>query len=262
MRPGPARSWTDLDLRADGEQPPGAVVVHYQPVVDLTSDAVVGVEALLRLTGPGGLRRPADFLDAAERDGSLVELGYCLMHHAFAEVRRWQDRGHGDVRLLVNASPAQLAAPGFAARVTALLQVSRLAPAALVLEITEGMPLTDHPGLPEVLEELAGTGIGLALDDFGTGYGSLLELRDLPLVGVKLDQRFVAGLPDDVFDAAVLDAVRGLADARGLWCVAEGVERPAQRDALLAAGLVLAQGHLMSRAVPARELDRVLVDLR
>jgi EAL domain-containing protein (putative c-di-GMP-specific phosphodiesterase class I) len=230
------------------------VVPHYQPVIDLDSGQVVGVEALMRLRRGDDLLPPADFLPAAIRSGDVLHLGRRLTRAAVACAARWLGAGAGDVQLLINMSASEIAAPGQVAFLHELLADHEVRPQTLTIEITESMPL-DH--LTRPLRELSRLGIGLALDDFGTGFGALQHLRDLPLTGVKIDGKFISGPGSKrvrAFDDAVVAAIASLAAARRIWCIAEGVESRVQHEKLRDQGLTFGQGYFYSHPLPEDEL--------
>jgi diguanylate cyclase (GGDEF)-like protein len=216
------------------------LVVHYQPVVDVLHEHVVGVEALVRLRDDdGSLVLPAELLDRGELP---VAVGQRLMRQACADVRRWVDAGH-DLWLSLNVSPAQMAdIDRFSADVLGALHSSGLAPDRLTLELTEHSLLSTTPRMLRGVEDLVSRGVGFSIDDFGTGYGSLVYVRDLPLAELKIDQSFVhdgAGRP--AADAVVRTLV-ALASRLGLRCVAEGVENPDDLAFVRSAGVPYAQG--------------------
>jgi EAL domain-containing protein (putative c-di-GMP-specific phosphodiesterase class I) len=204
-------------------------VIHYQPEVDLASGEVVAMEALLRWQHPDrGLLWPAEFLPAAEASGFIVDLGMWVVAECVREAALWQRlpaaRRAGGKQLWVNVSAAQLAAPGFTAHVTELMQAARLPAGILGLEIRETALGHDLVAMGDVLLGLKAAGVMVALDDFGTWYSALSHLDELPLDAVKLDQKFVRGVGLDLEDDAIVASVIRLAHAHGLQVVAEGVE--------------------------------------
>ncbi len=244
----------ELRRAVDEEQ----FVVHYQPIVAVADGRCTAVEALVRWAHPTrGLLFPAAFLEAAEDSGLIVAIGESVLRRACADAAGWSD--DRPVALHVNVAPAQLADPRFPAVVRACLRESGLAPARLVVEITESTAL-DLGAVQSALDALTGLGVRLAVDDFGTGYSALTTLRTLPVDVVKIDRSFVAGAGTEVVDRAVLEAVVQMAGRLGLETVAEGVEDPAQQEFVARVGVTTVQGYLHSRPVPCTELAAWLAD--
>lgn len=242
--------------RAAGDDA-AVVVVHYQPILDLLDGGIVGVEALARVQHTDRLAPPAEFIGPAERDGTIHALGASVLTQACTQAVSWAGRAPISPQLLVNLSAVQLGEQQFVDQVLRTLASTGLAAQALSFELTESLPLLASTWARPHLQDLARRGIGLALDDFGTGFGSLLDLRDLPVSGVKIDKQFVAGLPNAV-DLAVVRAIRDLAAARGAWCVAEGIETEAQRQHLLNLGIRHGQGFWLARPMDAGHLQTYL----
>ncbi len=226
------------------------VVVHYQPVVDLGSRRVIGVEALLRVRDDDDrLLLPSAFLGVAQESGLLPGLDDVVLERAVEQVVQWRDGLGVDLEVAVNVCAAQVTAelPG---KVDAALEASGLPAERLVLELTEQALVSSAPAAGLALQRLADRGVRLAIDDFGTGWASLTYLRRFPVSIVKIDQSFVAGLPDEQDDRVIVKAVIDLASQLGLSCVAEGVEDERQYASLREMGPPYAQGHLFGAAVP------------
>ncbi|MHB1975239.1 MAG: EAL domain-containing protein [Acidimicrobiales bacterium] len=241
-----ARTSTD----SSGGPPPGtwsgALVVHYQPIVDLVSRDVRLVEALARLELGGVLVSPEDWVPAAERSGDIDWLGCQVLRTAVADLLC-----DGDVEaapgLTVNVSPHQLHSQSLLACVQGL-GCEGIVLARLCLEITECAVVDDRAAMVTV-RDLRSLGCKIALDDFGTGYSSLHALSELPVDVLKLDRRLVARLPG-AKAATVLGFVLELAGALGLEVVAEGIETASQLEALVELGFTLGQGYLLGRPGP------------
>ena len=237
---------TESDLRMALER--GELEVHYQPLIELGSGRVEGLEALARWRHPvRGLVPPASFIPVAESTGLIVPLGRWVLETALADLHSWND-GHGAseaLRLSVNVSALQLADPRFEADVVDALTRSGVAPALLTLEITEGL-LTDAPEITERLHRLKAIGLKLAIDDFGTGYSSLSYLRELPVDAIKIDRAFVTGATDEC-QIGLTRAIVEIGRALGLETVAEGIETGEQYELLRQLGCDIGQGFLMSR---------------
>ena len=240
----------------------GEVLVHYQPIIDLATGGIVGVEALARWRLPDGeMIPPAEFIPVAEETGLINALGARVLRQACQEGRRWQ--GAYEVFVSVNVSGRQLDDPGFADMVLATLADSGLLPTRLVLELTESSLIDTRPNEQGWIQlaRLRKDGVRIAIDDFGTGYSSLSYLSQVPMDIVKLDKSFTHNLSDPVvarsgwaFTGAILDAIASL-DRK---VIAEGVETPEQAKALSDLKCSFAQGFLYSRPVPAGEIDQML----
>ena len=235
--------------------------VHYQPIVDLSNSALVGVEALVRWEHPErGLLAPIDFLPIAEETGLIVPLGTWVLQEACRQVAEWQ-RDVPTARELsvsVNLAAAQVSCHDLVDVVEDAVASSGIAPSELCLEITESVLLDATNDATSRLIGVKGLGVRLALDDFGTGYSSLTYLRRFPVDAVKIDKTFVNGLGTDPADEAIVDAVVGLAQSLGLAAIAEGVETREQAEALQAMGCRFAQGYLYSKPLPADQLLALL----
>jgi EAL domain-containing protein (putative c-di-GMP-specific phosphodiesterase class I) len=215
-----------------------------------------GVEALLRWTSPDlGNVPPATFVPIAEESGLIVSIGDWVLETACGQVRQWIDRGLGDLHLAVNVSGVQLASAGFFSTVKATLEKTRLAPGALLLELTETTVVNSDDATRRGLEELRAAGVRIVIDDFGMGYSALSYLKSFPVDVLKIDRSFVRGLPDHAGDAAIVAALISLSRGLDLGVVAEGVETEEQLTFLGEKGCDQAQGFLFSRPLPARDLE-------
>ena len=234
--------------------------LRYQPVVDLATRIVRGVEVLVRWRRDGELLSPSSFVPIAEETGLIVPIGNWVLETACAQVAQWQQlEGWESLRLSVNVSPRQIEHAGFAPVVAGVTDGTGMRRGTLWLEITESALLGDVDQARERLDRLRALGARLALDDFGTGYSSLTYLQRFPVDAVKLDQSFVAGLDSDPGDVAIITAVVELAAALGKECIAEGVEREAQLDSLRRLGCGSAQGFLFAPPLTAAEMSELLV---
>jgi diguanylate cyclase (GGDEF)-like protein len=227
----------------------------YQPIFELTSGRAARVEALLRWTHPqlGEIAAPA-IVASAERTGLIRDLGTWVVRTACAQLRRWQDSGVAVNCICVNVAAAEFTDPGYCDTIQAVCEASGIEPHQLCLEITESVLIDDVPGALAAFDGLKRVGVQLALDDFGTGYSSLSYLRRFPVDIVKIDQTFVAGIPAEPLDEAIVTAVIGLAHDIGMTVVAEGVEEPGQKATITKLGCDLAQGYLFARPVVADEV--------
>jgi diguanylate cyclase (GGDEF)-like protein len=228
----------------------GEFDVHYQPIVHLDTGRIAGVEALARWKHPArGLLLPAEFMALAEETGLIVPLGWDVLREASQRARLWQQAFDRErcFTISVNLSPKQLMDPSLIKEVASSLDESGLEPCSLTLEITEDVFLQEAEGTLVRLRELKQLGVRLAIDDFGTGYSSLSYLERFPVDILKIAKPFVDGLGTEGRESALVQAVIGLGNALGLQTVAEGIERPEQRDRLLDLKCEQGQGYFFGR---------------
>jgi diguanylate cyclase (GGDEF)-like protein len=236
----------------------GEIEAHFQPKAEANSGRIVGAEALARWRHPArGLLGPDKFVNAAEQAGLGRALTNRMLELALAQVRVWRDDGL-DLHVAVNTTVADLQDTRFPAEVAALLETHGVPPELLVLEVTENAVLADPVRIGDVLALLGELGVGLSLDDFGTGYSSLAHLKSLPVGEVKIDRSFVARMTSDPIDAAIVAATIQLAHGIGSRVVAEGIEDHVTWGPLASTGCELVQGYVLSKPVPAAELDALL----
>jgi EAL domain-containing protein (putative c-di-GMP-specific phosphodiesterase class I) len=238
------------------------LVLHYQPVIDLTSQEVVGFEALVRWQHPElGLVGPGYFLPLAEETGYIVEVDRRVRELAVAQLAWWQETAHPHPPpfVSVNLSAVEVDVPELVVDVSKLISEFAIDPAGLVLEVTETMLLRDADDIVMRLQELKDLGLRLALDDFGTAFSSLSYLRRFPFDHLKIDTSFTAELPDVPRSVVLVEAIQQLAAAFGLRGIAEGIERAEQAECLQRLGWNLAQGYLYSPAVAPAEAEAMLV---
>jgi diguanylate cyclase (GGDEF)-like protein/PAS domain S-box-containing protein len=252
-----------LQIRAELERAlaAGAFELHYQPVVELATGRMVGVEALVRWRHPRrGLVPPNDFIPFAEESGLVVPLGSWILDRALADHSEWRRNGGTGMSMTmsVNVSAYQIRASGFLDGLTEALDRWKIPPGSLVLEITETSLLADDAQVSADLAGLRELGVRIAIDDFGTGYSSLDYIRLHAIDVLKIDKSFVAGIERSGRQAALVGSIVQLAGALGLCVVAEGVETTSQQDALVRSGCELGQGYLFSVPVPANEIVRRL----
>lgn len=230
--------------------------VHYQPVHDLASSRLIGVEALVRWEHPTrGLVSPAEFIPIAERTGLIAQIDAWVMDQACRQMCRWQQAGVALSFIAVNVSSRLFARRELYDQVAQVLHDTGLDPACLELEVTESAVMEDPEVALEQMHRLRELGVRLAIDDFGTGYSSLLRLKRLPVQKLKIDQGFVAGLPWDEDDAAIVRVIIALAHSMGMQVHAEGIEQREQAAFLLGLACELGQGYWFGRPVAAAQLD-------
>jgi diguanylate cyclase (GGDEF)-like protein len=250
-----------------GSELHNAIIRHelflmYQPVFDIVTGRLHGVEALVRWKHPvRGFVSPGDFIPVAERSGLIVPLGSWVLREACTQLAAWR-AAHGDgaiTAINVNVAVRQLREPGFVDEVAAVLSETGLLPCNVVLEVTESS-VADGRQVRETLQALHEMGVRLALDDFGTGHSSLSLLRAFPVDVLKLDKSFVDGIADgeDRGRLAVAAAVAQLAEYLQLSAVAEGIESEAQLDRLRDMGYRLGQGFFMAKPLPADEAGALM----
>ncbi len=245
-----------LALKADlrGAWGRGEMSVVYQPIVHLDSGGLRGAEALLRWTHPQfGTVSPEEFIPLAEETGTIVALGVDVLRAACRQAAAWRGRG-GFTYMSVNVSPVQLD-ESYVDAVDAVLRESGLEPERLVLEVTEGVILSNVTTAVDVLQELRRRGIRVAIDDFGTGYSSLAYAQQLPIDLVKIDRAFTREVTNP---SSVVPAIVQLARVLGAQVIAEGVEEVEHVQALSALRCEFGQGYLYSRPLPAASFEELL----
>ncbi|WP_239166684.1 putative bifunctional diguanylate cyclase/phosphodiesterase [Actinoplanes italicus] len=233
----------------------------YQPIVELPSGAVTGVEALVRWQPTDKpIVSPAEFIPVAEHSGLIIDLGAWILDQACADAAAWQ-RGHGPSgpRVNINVSARQLLDPDLPGLVASALHRHGLDPDRITIEITETAVFAGGAAL-ETVRELRELGVGLALDDFGTGHSSLTLLRTCPVTTLKVDKSFIDDLNGTAEQEAIASSLSTIASTLGLRAVAEGVETRDQADRLHALGYRYAQGYYFARPVPAADIAALLAD--
>jgi len=236
----------------------GGLVVHYQPQIDLRTNTVSGVEALVRWQHPRlGLLGPDRFVAIAEQTGVMRELTASVLDQALAQQRAWLDEGH-ELSLAVNVSATNLLDSAFLGDLRARLAHWRTPPGMLRLEITESVLIAEGSRVRSVIDALGGLGVNLSLDDFGTGYSPLSYLRELPVAELKIDRSFVEAMMSDRDTATIVAAVIAMARRLGIEVVAEGIETTGQLEMLRSFECPFAQGYLFSRPLPAQTAGRWL----
>jgi diguanylate cyclase (GGDEF)-like protein/PAS domain S-box-containing protein len=230
--------------------------VYYQPVHDLQGSRLVGVEALVRWQHPErGLVPPGEFIPIAERTGLIADIDAWVLEQACRQMCQWLADGVLLSFIAINVSSRLFARRELYEQVAQVLHATGLDPAFLELEVTESAVMDDPEEALEQLHRLRELGLRLAIDDFGTGYSSLLRLKRLPVQKLKIDQGFVAGVPWDDDDAAIVRVVIALAKSMGMQVHAEGIEQMEQARFLLEQGCDLGQGYWFGKPVPAQDVD-------
>jgi EAL domain-containing protein (putative c-di-GMP-specific phosphodiesterase class I) len=234
--------------------------IHYQPIVDLVTGRISGLEALARWPDGWPPVAPSEFIPVAEETGVITALGRQVMRSALRTLAGWRHEGLVDdeVCMSVNLSGRQLDDPGLADQVQAAIDAVSLPAQVLKLEITESTLMHEVERTQRVFSEVCGSGVGLHLDDFGTGYSSLTALHRFPVDALKIDRSFVATISDaEHGNDVIVRSTVVLAHSLGLPVIAEGIETPEQLRHLRSLGCEYGQGYLFS---PARS-ERMMRDL-
>jgi diguanylate cyclase (GGDEF)-like protein/PAS domain S-box-containing protein len=249
---------TEFDLHRALERQ--EFIVHYQPVVDLATGAMVSLEALVRWEHPRrGLVGPDNFIPLAEETGLIVPIGAWVLDQACQQLVQWQYAAPA-LSVAVNLSGRQILAPDIVGQVEAALRRSGLEPSRLCLEMTESVFVEDVDECERIVTTLKALGVQLSIDDFGTGYSSLSYLKRFPVDAVKVDKSFVSGLDTNSHDTALVGAIVAMAGALDLAVTAEGVETAQQLAHLKRLGCPRGQGYYFARPLSADHIDKLVMD--
>jgi diguanylate cyclase (GGDEF)-like protein len=233
----------------------GEFSLAFQPQINLASNNLVAMEALLRWNhAERGPVPPSEFIPLAEEMGLIIPLGEWVLRHACAEAANWPD----PIKVAVNLSPVQFRNRGLLTSVTQALAAARLAPHRLELEITEAVLLQDNETTVSMLHQLRALGVRVAMDDFGTGYSSLSYLRSFPFDKIKIDRSFIKDIERNRDSAVIIKAIAGLGQSLGIETTAEGIETQEQMDIVRRAGCTEMQGYLASPPRPAAEVPGLI----
>jgi diguanylate cyclase (GGDEF)-like protein len=249
----------EMDLRA--AVPRSEFTLHYQPVVELETNQIVALEALVRWVHPHrGLLLPADFIRLSEITDLIVPIGRWVLGEACRQAREWARVVPADVPLViaVNLSVNQVREEHLLTHVMEVLRTSGMSPNQLMLEITETSLMEDQPTMLDKLEALRRAGVRLALDDFGMGYSFLRYLRRSPVDTLKIDQAFIGGITERSKDSGIVQTVIDMAKKLNLRVVAEGIETEQQAEQLRAMGCDYGQGFFFSRPMPPEHIPALL----
>jgi diguanylate cyclase len=230
------------------------LVLYFQPQVELASQQLCGVEALVRWRHPvRGLVPPVQFIPIAEESGLIVPLGEWVLRQSLRQLKAWQDQGMRALRISVNISALQFHQRSFPELVKGLLAEYAVDPRLIELELTESVLMRNLDDVLKTLEEIKALGVSLAIDDFGTGFSSLSYLRRFPIDRLKIDQSFVRGIEHTPANESIARTIVALADSLSLEIIAEGIETPAEKAVLERLGCTEGQGYLFAKPLPADE---------
>jgi diguanylate cyclase (GGDEF)-like protein/PAS domain S-box-containing protein len=234
----------------------GQFRLHYQPQTSIQDNSLIGSEALLRWIMPNGKSiSPVEFIPIAEETGLILPIGEWVIGEACRQLRQWHDAGLA-IKTAVNVSGVQIYHADIPSLLAKHTREAGIAPSAIEVELTESTLMKDSQIVREVIREFKSLGCSVAIDDFGTGYSSLAYLSRFQVDKLKIDRSFIAGSAASEEDRAIVRAITQMAHALKLNAVAEGVETPAQLSFLNACGCNVAQGYLISHALPAEEFKR------
>ena len=232
-------------------------LIHYQPIIDIHKNEIVGVEALLRWQHPDkGMIQTTDFLPTVEKSGLIIALGEWLIFSVCKQIRVWQDAGLKEQNASINLAPRQFEEQDLVALFTQAIAENNIEGSSLSVEVTERTLIENVGEVESTLKKLRNMGIKVMLDDFGTGYASLAYLKDFPVDVVKIDREFISGIPDNPDDSAFVDAIAGLTRGLKLDLLAEGVETESQVKMLKSVGCHYGQGYYWSKALPGDEYEQ------
>jgi EAL domain-containing protein (putative c-di-GMP-specific phosphodiesterase class I) len=233
--------------------------LHYQPKMDLETEAITGAEALIRWRQPGqGIVLPDQFIPIAEQCGYIVPIGRWALREVCRQTQIWLDASIAPMPVAINVSAVELRSKGFVQSVRAILKETGMDPGLLEFELTETALMQDSASTVTVLDALRDMGVQLTLDDFGTGYSSLSYLNRFPIDALKIDKSFVRGLCTDAGDANIVSAVINMGKSFGLKVIAEGVETREQFLRLQAQQCAEGQGYYFQRPLAASEFTKLL----
>jgi diguanylate cyclase (GGDEF)-like protein len=237
--------------------------LYYQPIVTLSTQAIIGFEALVRWQHPErGLLMPGEFIATAEATGLIIPLGWWVLEEACQQMQTWSELHPtmANLSISVNMSSKQFSQQNLVEKVQDILAKTRFSPHRLKLEITEGVLIHHSESIVAILEQLRAMGIGLAVDDFGTGYSSLSYLHRFPFDCLKIDRSFIENADQDFEKLEILQSVVRLAWNLGLDVVAEGVETQRHYAQLKALRCESGQGYLFSQPLPPEGIEALVAD--
>ncbi|MBU9721567.1 MULTISPECIES: EAL and GGDEF domain-containing protein [Bacillaceae] len=234
------------------------LVLHFQPVINMSSMTFGGVEALVRWNHPTlGMISPAEFIPLAEGSGEIIPIGAWVLEKACKQTKKWQDTGFPNLKVSVNFSAVQFRQKNIYQTITNILEKTMLNPSFLVLEITESTLLNQNTETLSTIARLREIGVKIAMDDFGTGYSSIMTLKNFDFDILKLDRSFIKEI-ETRENKLIVSAFVDLANALNLDVIVEGIETIEQKDTIISLGCKEAQGYLFSKPVAAQETEVVM----
>jgi diguanylate cyclase (GGDEF)-like protein len=234
------------------------LVLHYQPLVELKSNKVVSLEALVRWQHPEeGLIYPDHFISIAEDSGQIVEIGYWVIKEVCELISRRENEAVDQQSIAINLSPKQFKDPNLLENIRSIVNEANIDPHLLEIEITESSLMTNIAEATYVIEQLRAIGIKIAIDDFGTGYSSLAQLKHFPVNKLKIDRSFIATIESDRSDHKIVRAIIAMAHTLQITVVAEGIENKHQLSLLKHSKCDIGQGYLFSRPVKIEQLKEL-----
>jgi predicted signal transduction protein with EAL and GGDEF domain len=251
-----ARAELEQDLRQAIRS--GAIAPYYQPLVELATGTICGLEVLSRWHHPTkGTVQPADFIELAEDAGVINDLTLAILQKACLDARSLPQH----LSIAINIAPRQIQDEWLAQKIMTVLAKTKFSPQRLEVELTENALVDDIASAKHVIGSLKAQGIKVALDDFGTGYSSLWYLSELPFDKIKIDRSFIKTLHERAESAKIVSAIIGLGKSLGVPTIAEGVETERDAEVLKALGCTIAQGFLYAKPVPAADLAGIVAGL-
>ncbi|MDH3342540.1 MAG: EAL domain-containing protein [Gammaproteobacteria bacterium] len=233
------------------------LVIHYQPIIDIHNNKISGVEALLRWQHPDkGMISPDDFLGVAIESGLIVSIGEWMIKTICHQLRVWKDAGMEDQNVSINLSAKQFKDQDLVTVFKMAMDEHQIEASELNIEVTEKTLISSEGEIESTLVKLHEMGMSISVDDFGIGFASLTNLKDLPIDMVKIDEKFIAGVPDNEQDVAVVTAIAGLTRGLKLKLLAEGIENERQLNMLKGLGCQYAHGFYWSKALPADQYEQ------
>ena len=233
------------------------MVIHYQPTIDIHNNEISGVEALLRWQHPEkGIICPEDFLQVAIDSGQIVAIGEWMIKTICHQLRVWKEAGLEDQNIAINLTAKQLQNQSLIPTFKMAMEEHQIEGSELTIEVTEKSLVSSHGEIEVILNQLHDMGMTICIDDFGIGFASLTNLKELPIDVVKIDDAFIAGVPDNEHDVAVVNAIAGLTRGLKIKLLAEGIENERQLEMLKGLGCQFAQGFYWSKALPVDQYDQ------
>ena len=248
---------TDIDSKLKKALEREEFALYYQPIVDVASGKIMGMEALLRwYSSDLGMVYPDHFISLAEKTGLIIPIGEWVLYKACSRYKAWQEAGYPSLRLAVNMSAVQLQDAGFVPMVEKVLKETGINPNNLELEITESAVFDNLDYAKSAIKKMRAMGVGVSIDDFGVGYSSLEYLNRLPVSSIKIDKSFIKSLAINSSSKVIVSAIIAMAYKLSLEVIAEGVESYEQLDFLRKEGCHFFQGFLCSPPLPAARFEK------